>query len=197
MLGQKNVFFTKTAFWMWVANALYHSLVSTSRIVPSTRILYVRTGPVCLLRHFVLGRLEASYRIRLRPLGMGNDALPRCAPYSARKGCPSVRVCIDYFQFHMLYSYCLFSSLWTKYTVAGKLCDCTSRLHYDSDDRLAIPGSFVFTMLFLPLYAVVAPAIGFSREYQNIVPRLWSDAVFYFVLLLVPILCLSRDFVWK
>ena len=52
-------------------------------------------------------------------------------------------------------------------------------------------------MLFLPLYAVVAPAIGFSKEYQNIVPRLWGDAIFYFVLLLVPILCLSRDFVWK
>lgn len=39
MLGQKNVFFTKTAFWMWVANALYHSLVSTSRIVSSIYIL--------------------------------------------------------------------------------------------------------------------------------------------------------------
>jgi len=26
-LGQKNEFFTKTAFWLWVANALYHSLV--------------------------------------------------------------------------------------------------------------------------------------------------------------------------
>lgn len=27
-LGQKNVFFTKTAFWLWIGNALYHSLVS-------------------------------------------------------------------------------------------------------------------------------------------------------------------------
>ena len=26
-LGQKNVFFTKTAFWLWIGNALYHSLV--------------------------------------------------------------------------------------------------------------------------------------------------------------------------
>lgn len=26
-LGQKNVFFTKMAFWLWVGNALYHSLV--------------------------------------------------------------------------------------------------------------------------------------------------------------------------
>ena len=28
-LGQKNKFFTKTAFWLWITNALYHSLVST------------------------------------------------------------------------------------------------------------------------------------------------------------------------
>lgn len=29
-LGQRNVFFTKTAFWLWIANALYHSLVRLS-----------------------------------------------------------------------------------------------------------------------------------------------------------------------
>jgi hypothetical protein len=61
----------------------------------------------------------------------------------------------------------------------------------------AIPGSFIFTMIFLPLYAIVAPAIGFSTEYFGIVPRLWSNAVFYFMLILVPVLCLARDFVWK
>ncbi|KAG2756078.1 hypothetical protein P692DRAFT_201800723, partial [Suillus brevipes Sb2] len=71
------------------------------------------------------------------------------------------------------------SDLWTKYTVA------------------AIPGSFVFAMLFLPLYAVVAPAIGFSTEYYRLVPRLWTDAVYYFVLILVPIVCLTRNFIWK
>lgn len=27
MLGQNNAFFTKTQFWLWVANAFYHSLV--------------------------------------------------------------------------------------------------------------------------------------------------------------------------
>lgn len=52
-------------------------------------------------------------------------------------------------------------------------------------------------MLFLPLYAVVAPAIGFSMEYSGIVPRLWTDGVFYFSLILIPIFCLARDFAWK
>lgn len=72
-----------------------------------------------------------------------------------------------------------FCSLWTKYTVA------------------AIPGSFVFTMLFLPLYALIAPALGFSTEYAGLVPRLWTDAVFYFMLVLLPAVCLARDVAWK
>jgi phospholipid-transporting ATPase len=28
ILGQKNTFFSKTAFWLWIGDALYHSLVS-------------------------------------------------------------------------------------------------------------------------------------------------------------------------
>lgn len=52
-------------------------------------------------------------------------------------------------------------------------------------------------MVFLPLYAVVAPAIGFSLEYEGIVPRLWTNGVFYLMIILVPIVCLARDFAWK
>lgn len=69
--------------------------------------------------------------------------------------------------------------MWTKYTLA------------------AIPGSFLFTMLALPLYAFVAPFIRLSRPYRGIVPRLWGDAVFYFCLVLFPVVCLLRDYVWK
>jgi len=39
--------------------------------------------------------------------------------------------------------------------------------------------------------------IGFSTEYYGLVPRLWTDAVVYFLLLLVPLICLARDFAWK
>ena len=52
-------------------------------------------------------------------------------------------------------------------------------------------------MVFLPIYALVAPAIGFSTEYRGLVPMLWGNLVFYFSLLLVPIVCLARDYVWK
>ncbi|WVO16102.1 hypothetical protein L204_103768 [Cryptococcus depauperatus] len=73
----------------------------------------------------------------------------------------------------------LISDVWTKYTLA------------------AIPGSFIFTMVALPLYAIIAPLLNFSLEYTGIVPRLWADPVFYFVLFLFPIICLLRDYVWK
>ena len=89
-------------------------------------------------------------------------------------------------------------SIWTKYTVAGMTVsrDC-GPLNLINHVLLAIPGSFVFTMLFLPLYIVVAPSIGFSVEYRGLDPRLFTDSVFWFTILLVPAICLCRDFVWK
>ncbi|GAA6019012.1 hypothetical protein JCM10207_006287 [Rhodosporidiobolus poonsookiae] len=73
----------------------------------------------------------------------------------------------------------LITDIWTKYTL------------------LAIPGSFVFTMGFLPLYAWIAPMLGFSLEYTSIVSRLWTSGVFWLTILLVPVLLLARDFAWK
>ncbi|RXK37094.1 phospholipid-transporting ATPase [Tremella mesenterica] len=73
----------------------------------------------------------------------------------------------------------LVSDVWTKYTLA------------------AIPGSFAFTMIALPLYALIAPLANFSVAYRGIVPHLWGIAVFWFVLVLFPVVCLLRDYVWK
>jgi phospholipid-transporting ATPase len=73
----------------------------------------------------------------------------------------------------------LISDLWTKYTVA------------------AIPGSFIFTMIALPLYAFIAPLLNFSIAYKGVVARLWGDPIFWFSLVLFPPLCLLRDYAWK
>ncbi|EDR11913.1 aminophospholipid-transporting P-type ATPase [Laccaria bicolor S238N-H82] len=62
------------------------------------------------------------------------------------------------------------------------------------DFKLPYSGSFIFTKYFLPLCAVVAPAIG---KYSDIVHRLWTNSVFYFVLIFIPLFCLVRDFVGK
>ncbi|KAH0831015.1 Ca-transporting ATPase [Lanmaoa asiatica] len=142
-LGQKNVFFTKTAFWLWIGNALYHSLILFGFSV----ILFwgdLKQATGLDSGHWFWG--TALYLAVLLTV-LGKAAL--------------------------------ISDLWTKYTVA------------------AIPGSFVFTMVFLPLYALIAPALGFSTEYAGLVPRLWTDAVFYFMLLLLPVVCLARDLGWK
>ncbi|ESK93693.1 calcium transporting atpase [Moniliophthora roreri MCA 2997] len=143
MLGQRNEFFTKTAFWMWIANALYHSLLLYGFSV----ILW--WGDIKQTNGLDTGHWFWGTTLYLAVL---LTVLGKAA---------------------------LISDIWTKYTVA------------------AIPGSFAFTMVFLPIYAVAAPAIGFSTEYYGIVDRLWTNGVFYFVLLMIPIFCLSRDFAWK
>ncbi|KAI9675325.1 MAG: hypothetical protein M1817_001228 [Caeruleum heppii] len=73
----------------------------------------------------------------------------------------------------------LVTNIWTKYTV------------------LAIPGSMLIWMAFLPIYATVAPRLGFSTEYTGVLPKLLSNPVFWIMCLVLPVLCLLRDFAWK
>ncbi|MBW0469719.1 hypothetical protein O181_009434 [Austropuccinia psidii MF-1] len=73
----------------------------------------------------------------------------------------------------------LISDLWTKWTL------------------LAIPGSFILTMILLPLYGTIAPKMGISKEYDGLMPVMLKSWIFYFCLILLPILCLIRDFAWK
>ncbi|OLL23966.1 putative phospholipid-transporting ATPase [Neolecta irregularis DAH-3] len=73
----------------------------------------------------------------------------------------------------------LVTNLWTKWTY------------------LAIPGSLVLWLGLLPLYASIAPAIGFSTEYRGIVPHLYGSIVFWGTWIVLPVLCLLRDFAWK
>ncbi|KAK2750456.1 hypothetical protein FQN55_002055 [Onygenales sp. PD_40] len=75
----------------------------------------------------------------------------------------------------------LVTNIWTKYTV------------------IAIPGSMFIWMAFLPIYAYAAPNIGsgFSTEYEGIIPNLFSSPVFWLMAVVLPCLCLLRDFAWK
>lgn len=74
----------------------------------------------------------------------------------------------------------LITNIWTKYTV------------------IAIPGSLLVWFIFLPVYATVAPMLGFSTEYKNILPVLLADPKFWLMGCLgLPALCLLRDFAWK
>jgi phospholipid-transporting ATPase len=52
-------------------------------------------------------------------------------------------------------------------------------------------------MVFLPVYATVAPILGFSEEYAGILPHLYTTLLFWCSVVVIPILCLLRDFAWK
>lgn len=74
----------------------------------------------------------------------------------------------------------LITNIWTKWTV------------------IAIPGSLAVWFIFLPVYATVAPKLGFSREYFGVLPVLFSSARYWLMsLVALPALCLVRDFAWK
>ncbi|KAF2497917.1 phospholipid-transporting ATPase [Lophium mytilinum] len=73
----------------------------------------------------------------------------------------------------------LITNIWTKYTF------------------LAIPGSMVVWMIFLPVYATVAPKLNISLEYQGVIARLFPSPVFWAMIVVLPVLCLLRDFAWK
>jgi phospholipid-transporting ATPase len=70
-------------------------------------------------------------------------------------------------------------NIWTKYTL------------------IAIPGSLILWLLLLPLYAWIAPMLGVSEEFHGINERLWSNATFWLMAIVLPPLCLMRDFSWK
>lgn len=87
-----------------------------------------------------------------------------------------------------LYTVCLLTSLgkaalvssqWTKFTL------------------IAIPGSFALWMIAFPLYAVIAPKVNVSKEYYGIVPFVYGSSIFWLTIIVVPVLCLMRDFLYK
>ncbi|KAN0083007.1 hypothetical protein V8E54_002095 [Elaphomyces granulatus] len=73
----------------------------------------------------------------------------------------------------------LITNIWTKYHI------------------IAIPGSLVIWLAFIPAYGYAAPAIGFSREYYGIIPVVFKLPQFYLMAFVLPAVCLLRDFTWK
>lgn len=73
----------------------------------------------------------------------------------------------------------LVTNIWTKYHV------------------IAIPGSLLIWLIFLPAYGYAAPALGFSMEYYGIVPVIFTLPQFYMMAIILPAICLLRDFAWK
>ncbi|RAK81783.1 aminophospholipid-translocating P4-type ATPase DRS2 [Aspergillus fijiensis CBS 313.89] len=73
----------------------------------------------------------------------------------------------------------LITNIWTKYTF------------------IAIPGSMIIWLIFLPAYGYAAPAIGFSTEYYGTIPVVFKSPTFYLLVVILPCICLLRDYAWK
>lgn len=73
----------------------------------------------------------------------------------------------------------LTSNTWTKYHV------------------LAIPGSFAIWLIFIPVWATVAPKVNLSNEYHGVLAHTFPSPTFWLTTIVVPILCLTRDVAWK
>ena len=75
---------------------------------------------------------------------------------------------------------------------AGLVTNIWTKYHF-----VAIPGSMAIWILFVAVYATVAPKLGFSTEYRGVIPVLFTSSVFWIQGFVLPVLCLSRDFAWK
>ncbi|KLU83953.1 phospholipid-transporting ATPase 1 [Magnaporthiopsis poae ATCC 64411] len=80
-------------------------------------------------------------------------------------------------------------------TVLGKAALITS--NWTKYHVISIPGSFAIWVVFIVFYASIFPRFGISTEYDGLVPRLFSSAVFWIQLFVLPAFCLLRDFAWK
>lgn len=80
-------------------------------------------------------------------------------------------------------------------TVLGKAALVTS--NWTKYHVMAIPGSMLIWYVFVIIYATVAPMLGFSEEYDGLVPKLFANPVFWLQTVALPMLCLLRDFSWK
>lgn len=58
-------------------------------------------------------------------------------------------------------------------------------------------GSVGAFMIIFPIYAAIFPLFGISAELYSINTRLFTTAVFWFGLLLIPFIVNLRDFAWK
>ena len=77
----------------------------------------------------------------------------------------------------------LITTIWNKWTV------------------LAIPGSLVIWLAFIPFYGWFSPKLGgglsTNNELAGVVPKMYTSPVFYALCLVLPPVCLVRDVAWK
>lgn len=80
-------------------------------------------------------------------------------------------------------------------TVLGKAALITN--NWTKFTLYAIPGSFLFWLIFLPVYGQVAPLVKVSTEYRGVLAHTFPSVTYWAMTFVLPVLCLLRDFSWK
>jgi phospholipid-transporting ATPase len=63
--------------------------------------------------------------------------------------------------------------------------------------HLAMWGSFMIWFTFLPIYSAIYPTIDFAREMSGLAAQMYGSGIFWFFVIIAPIICLTRDYIWK
>lgn len=80
-------------------------------------------------------------------------------------------------------------------TVLGKAALITN--NWTKYHVIAIPGSMAIWYVFVAVYGLVAPLINVSTEFKGLIPKLYTNPVFWLQVGALAVLCLLRDITWK
>ncbi|KAL1916326.1 uncharacterized protein VTP21DRAFT_5943 [Calcarisporiella thermophila] len=61
----------------------------------------------------------------------------------------------------------------------------------------SIPGSLIVWFIFLPFFTWFGPIVRLSNEYDGVPGFIFTSPYFYLYIIVVPLLCILRDYVWK
>ncbi|KAK4212935.1 hypothetical protein QBC37DRAFT_183828 [Rhypophila decipiens] len=206
----KNITLYLTQFWYVFQNVFSGEVIYESWTLSFYNVFYTVLPPLALgiLDQFVSARLLDRYP-QLYSLGQKNTffkikvfaAWILTAAYHSlilyiggslfwpydgvqRDGMPSG---------HWVWGTAMYSAVLL--TVLGKAALVTN--NWTKYHVIAIPGSMAIFIVFIAVYATVAPKLGFSTEYHGVVPKLFMSPIFWIEMPTLAILCLARDFTWK
>jgi phospholipid-transporting ATPase len=63
--------------------------------------------------------------------------------------------------------------------------------------RVAIFGSIASWFIVFPIYTTVFPLFGVGSELRGVAQPMFTSAIFWFGIIIIPILAILRDFIWK
>ncbi|KAI1631092.1 hypothetical protein F4809DRAFT_658542 [Biscogniauxia mediterranea] len=206
----KNIALYMTQFWYTFQNVFSGAIIYESWTLSFYNVFYTVLPPLVLgiLDQFISARLLDRYP-QLYSLGQQNEffKVSTFAAWIANAVYHSIILYIfgeliwysdlilgdGTMAGHWVWGTALYAAVLL--TVLGKAALVTN--NWTKYHIMAIPGSMAFWYVFIAVYGIVAPKLGFSEEYDGLVPKLFTSPVFWLQTLALPMLCLLRDVAWK